>query len=62
MTIAASWKAAMEKASNPQALFPLVYHSSSGEQNPITMKQLFHSSRDYGRIQPYSKLKIFCCL
>lgn len=57
MIIAAAWKAAMEKASNPKASFPLVYHSSTGAQNPTTMKQLFQGARDYGRNQPYSEFQ-----
>lgn len=55
MTIAASWKAAIDKELNQNATFPQIYHSTSGSDNPITLKELFNTTQNIGRTEPLSK-------
>ncbi|XP_070505242.1 putative fatty acyl-CoA reductase CG5065 [Chironomus tepperi] len=52
MTIAASWKTAIEKEANPATVCPQVYHSTSGAANPITLKDLFDRTAVLGREHP----------
>ena len=55
MTIAASWKTAMEKESNARVTYPQVYHSTTGAANPITLVNLFEKTVQLGRNHPLSK-------
>lgn len=55
MTIAASWKTAIDKESNPNATFPQIYHSTSGSDNPITLRELFITTQNIGRTEPLSE-------
>ena len=55
MTIAASWKVAVDKEFNPNTNYPLIFHSTTGSDNPITLKEAFVTTQNLGRTDPLSK-------
>ena len=55
MTIGASWKVAIDKELNPKASFPQIFHSTSGTDNPITLKEAFVTTQNLGRTDPLSE-------
>lgn len=55
MTIAASWKAAIDRELNPQTSFPQIFHSTTGTDNPITLKEAFVTTQNLGRTEPLSE-------
>lgn len=56
LTIAAAWKLASDKKSGLETNFPKVYHSTSGDVNPLTCKQAFTVPAVLGKTHPLSKL------
>ena len=68
MTIAASWKVAVDKELNPNATFPQIFHSTTGTDNPITLKEAFVTTQNLARIDPLSKYRVVnlnlwtCCV
>ena len=55
LTIAAAWKTASDKKSKLSVKFPKVYHSTSGDVNPLTCQQAFSVPAILGKTHPYSK-------
>ncbi|XP_070505220.1 putative fatty acyl-CoA reductase CG5065 [Chironomus tepperi] len=52
LAIAASVKASYDRESGAKIMNPQVYHSTSGNENPITLKESFDVFVELGRIKP----------
>ncbi|XP_070505222.1 putative fatty acyl-CoA reductase CG5065 [Chironomus tepperi] len=52
LTIAAAWRTANDKKLNSNTKFPIVYHSTSGDVNPVTCKQAFSVPAVLGKTHP----------
>jgi hypothetical protein len=54
LAIAASYKAAYDRETGANVQFPQVYHSTSGNENPMTLKELVDTIVELGRTKPLS--------